>query len=66
MSVVKGNVLNLSANDIHLDIYSITGQKIKSVLVLSGNELNLQLTDRGIYFARVTSNEKENWIKFIF
>lgn len=66
VSVVKGNVLNLSANDIHLDIYSITGQKIKSVLVLSGNELNLQLSDRGIYFARVTSNEKENWIKFIF
>lgn len=66
VNFVKGNALNLSLNDVKIDIYTITGQKIKSVLLLFGSELNLQLSDKGIYFARVTSNKNEKLIKFIF
>lgn len=66
VTFVKGNVLNLSSADVNLDIYSITGQKINSVKVLAGSELNLNLTTRGIYLARIISNDEINLIKFIF
>jgi hypothetical protein len=66
VTFVKGNVLNLSSNDVHLDIYFINGQKINSVKVLAGSELNLNLTTRGIYLARIISNDESDLIKFIF
>jgi len=66
VNIVNGNALNFSLHQVQIDIYALTGQKIKSVIVLPTSEFNLQLSNRGIYFARVTANEKEKLIKFLF
>ena len=53
---IKYNIDNMNSKDIHINMFSITGTKVKSELQLD-NKIDIKDLDEGIYLIRINTND---------